>query len=81
MDHLLDQINLEILSDNCFVILLKQIQDWYNVNGDRESLTDFNYKIKAEIEPQSGNKFIIIVEEYNEEDLIPLKTIMSQLMI
>lgn len=71
INHLLDQINLEILSDNCFDLILKQVQHWYEENGDKESMTDFNYRIKAEIEPQSGNKFIIIVEEYNEEDLIP----------
>ena len=54
MDHLTDQINLEILSEKCFNLLLKQVQQWYAVNGDSQSLTDFNYKIKAEIEPQSG---------------------------
>ena len=73
MDPLTDQINVEILSDKCFNLFLKQVQQWYEVNGDRESLTltGFNYKIKAETEPKSGNKFIVIVEEYNEEDLIP----------
>lgn len=71
IDHLLDQINLEILSDKCFNILLRQVQHWYDENGDRESMTDFNYKIKAETEPLSGNKFIMIIEEYNEDDLIP----------
>ena len=47
INHLLDQINLEILSDNCFDLILKQVQHWYEENGDRESMTDFNYRIKA----------------------------------
>ena len=38
MDHLLDQINVEILSEKCFNTILKQIEQWY---GDRESLTDY----------------------------------------
>ena len=29
MDHLLDQISIEILSDKCFKLLLKQVQQWY----------------------------------------------------
>ena len=39
MDPLTDQINVEILSDKCFNLFLKQVQQWYEVNGDRESLT------------------------------------------
>ena len=70
MDHLTSDIILNDLSESTFATLLNQIAEWYFINGERETMTDFNYKIKVKYNNLTGENITVIVEEYNEDEYI-----------